>query len=126
MKNIYLIMITLFLSISAIGQQITVGGSVNVTLPSGYTSLTQASALTALQQKFPSFAYTQYLVSSYPNYVYYNLNGNILMLAYQSIDGRGAYLANQKVKHDAAGSENGINARIQYTSSITTLANNTS
>jgi len=113
-------------SLSAIGQQITVGGSVNVTLPSGYTSLTQASALTALQQKFPSFAYPQYLVSSNANYVYYNLNGNILMLSYQQVDGRGTYLANQKLRHDAAGSEDGINARIKYTSSITTLVNNIS
>ena len=126
MRSICLFIISLFFGVSAIGQQITVGGSVNVTLPAGSAQLTQAAATTLLQQKFPSYPYTSEMISlngTLP-YTYCNVNGNLLQLYYKQVDGRGTYLTSQKAQYDALGAENGANTRIQYTSSISTIGNN--
>ena len=123
MKLKYFLIAILFCSFSVRGQQVTVGGSVNVMLPSGSTTISQSTALSLLQQKFPSDGYTNNLISSFPGYTYYNLNGNILRLSYKLFDGRGAFLTNEKTKIDAIGTENSINTTIQKTSTITTFSN---
>jgi hypothetical protein len=126
MRSICLFIITFFFGLSAFGQQITVGGSVNITLPAGSAQLTPASATTLLQQKFPSDPYTSEMISlngSLP-YSYYNINGNLLQLYYKQVDGRGTYLTSQKAQYDAIGSENGMHTQTQYTSAISTMGNN--
>ncbi|MFI5160302.1 MAG: hypothetical protein ACHQHN_03450 [Sphingobacteriales bacterium] len=126
MRSICLFITTLFFGLSAIGQQITLGGSVNITLPAGSAQLTQAAATTLLQQKFPTYPYTSEIISlnSTLPYTYCNVNGNLLQLYYKQADGLGTYLTSQKSQYDAMGSENGMNTRIQYASSISTIGNN--
>jgi hypothetical protein len=117
-KYIYFLTISLFISSLTKGQQITISYSVNVTLPTGSSSITAANALNLVTQKFPSYPYLNDLVGSSAYFSYYNIGGNLLQLYYKPEDGRGSYLATQKQRSDAIGAEDGINTSIQYTSSI--------
>ena len=123
MKYICFLIISLFISKLAIGQQITVSYSVNVTLPAGSSSITSANALTLVTQKFPNYPYVNNLVEPSTTFSYYNVNGNLLQLYYKAVDGRGTYLTTKKQMSDAGANEDNIGVGLQYTSSISNTPN---